>query len=63
MLQNVTPKKLFEPKLDYDVINAKLIKKTRLPHHNSRTALRQGLLLFLALAMNVLLMQQRGTLD
>ena len=27
MLQNVTPKKLFEPKLDYDVINAKLIKK------------------------------------
>ena len=28
MLQNVTPKKLFEPKLDYDVINAKLIKNT-----------------------------------
>ena len=27
MLQNVTPKKLFEPKLDYDVINAKLIKE------------------------------------
>ena len=28
MLQNVTPKKLLEPKLDYDVINAKLIKNT-----------------------------------
>ena len=28
MLQNVTPKNLFEPKLDYDVINAKLIKNT-----------------------------------
>ena len=27
-MQNVTPKKLFEPKLDYDVINAKLIKNT-----------------------------------
>ena len=27
MLQNVTPKQLFEPKLDYDVINAKLIKE------------------------------------
>ena len=63
MLQNVTPKNLFEPKLDYDVINDKLIKKTCLPHHYSRTALRQGLPFFFALAMNVLLMQQWGTLD
>ena len=63
MLQNVTPKKLFKPKLDYDVINAKLIKKIRLPHHNSRTALRQGIPPVFALAMNVLLMQQWGTLD
>ena len=28
---------------DYDVIIAKIIEKERLPHHNSRTALRQGL--------------------
>ena len=37
MLQNVTPKKLFEPKLDYDVINAKLIKEYDC--HTTTTAL------------------------
>ena len=49
---------------DCDVIRATIIEKVRLPHHNNRTALRQRLpLVFLALAMNVLLMQQWGTLD
>ena len=37
MLQNVTPKKLFEPKLDYDVINAKIIEKYDC--HTTTTAL------------------------
>ena len=50
MLQNVTPKHLFEPKLDYDVINAKLIKNTiatpQQPHCiETRTTAFFGLLL------------------